>query len=212
MKKIISFISLAVLMLVMVGCCKTTTKEEKYTVKFITNTTDTIADQIVTKGEKVTKPADPVKEGYTFYGWYIDDEKWVFSGYTVTSDITLTAFFWKEPVYVTDIDGSNTEGYVKCSPQEAKEKECEGYITIKNYKKGMKIPLDFRPIPGNADEKKLKYEVATNSQKYCEITPNPDGTATLTIKEQQSLTIYIRAQDSQGFYITIKINVDNPDW
>ena len=58
----------------------------------------------------------------TFYGWYIDDEKWVFSGYTVTSDITLTAFFWKEPVYVTDIDGSNTEGYVKCSPQEAKEK------------------------------------------------------------------------------------------
>ena len=33
MKKIISFISLAVLMLVMVGCGKTTPKEEKYTVK-----------------------------------------------------------------------------------------------------------------------------------------------------------------------------------
>ena len=117
-----------------------------------------------------------------------------------------------EKVYVTDIDGSNTEGYVKCSPQEAKEKECEGYITIKNYKKGMKIPLDFRPIPGNADEKKLKYEAATNSQKYCEITPNPDGTATLTIKEQQDLKIYIRAQDSQGCYITIRINIENSDW
>ena len=72
------------------------TKEEtKYTVKFVTNTTDTIADQIVTKGEKVTKPADPVKEGYIFDGWYIDDEKWVFSGYTITSDITLTARFIK---------------------------------------------------------------------------------------------------------------------
>lgn len=117
-----------------------------------------------------------------------------------------------ENVYVTDIDGSNTEGYVKCSPQEAEKMGCTGYITINEYKKDMKIPLDFRPIPGNADEKKLKYEAATNSQNYCEITPNSDGTATLTIKEQQSLTIYIRAQDSQGFYITIKINVDNPDW
>lgn len=117
-----------------------------------------------------------------------------------------------EKVYVTDIDGSNTEGYVKYSSQEAKEKGFEGYITIKNYKKGMKIPLDFRPIPGNADEKKLKYEVATNSQKYCEITPNPDGTVILTIKEQQTLTIYIRAQDSNGFYITIKINIENSDW
>ena len=72
------------------------TKEEtKYIVKFVTNTTDTIADQIVTKGEKVTKPTDPVKEGYIFDGWYIDDEKWVFSGYTITSDITLTARFIK---------------------------------------------------------------------------------------------------------------------
>lgn len=117
-----------------------------------------------------------------------------------------------QKVYVTDIDGSNTEGYVKYSPQEADEKGCTGYITINEYKKDMKIPLDFRPIPGNADEKKLKYEVATNSQKYCEITPNPDGTATLTIKEQQTLTIYIRAQDSQGCYITIRINMNNPDW
>ena len=95
MKKIISFISLAVLMLVMVGCGKTTPKKEKYTVKFITNTDLKIADQIVTSGGKVTKPTDPVKEGYIFDGWYIDDEKWVFIGYTVTSDITLTARFIK---------------------------------------------------------------------------------------------------------------------
>ena len=117
-----------------------------------------------------------------------------------------------EKVYVTDIDGSNTEGYVKYSPQEANKKGCTGYITINEYKKDMKIPLDFRPIPGNADEKKLKYEAATNSQNYCEITPNPDGTATLTIKEQQDLKIYIRAQDSQGCYITIRITIENSDW
>ena len=86
------------------------TKEEtKYTVKFVTNTTDTIADQIVTKGEKVTKPTDPVKEGYIFDGWYIDDEKWVFSGYTITSDITLTARFIKKEVESFSLNNSIKE-------------------------------------------------------------------------------------------------------
>ncbi len=86
------------------------TKEEtKYIVKFVTNTTDTIADQIVTKGEKVTKPTDPVKDGYIFDGWYIDDEKWVFSGYTITSDITLTARFIKKEVESFSLNNSIKE-------------------------------------------------------------------------------------------------------
>jgi uncharacterized repeat protein (TIGR02543 family) len=41
---------------------------------------------------KARRPDNPVKIGYTFDGWYTeDDEKWIFSGYLVTEDITLIA-------------------------------------------------------------------------------------------------------------------------
>ena len=48
----------------------------------------------VKNGEKVTQPTNPTRTGYTFDGWYggvYGDEKWVFIGYTVTENITLTA-------------------------------------------------------------------------------------------------------------------------
>ena len=40
---------------------------------------------------KVVKPETPIKAGYNFDGWYCGDEKWAFSGYIVTEDITLVA-------------------------------------------------------------------------------------------------------------------------
>ena len=40
---------------------------------------------------KAVKPETPIKAGYNFDGWYCGDEKWAFSGYIVTEDITLVA-------------------------------------------------------------------------------------------------------------------------
>ena len=63
-----------------------------YTVSFDTNGgNEIIAPQSVKRGEKVAKPADPTREGYTFLGWYVGDEKWSFIGYSVTESITITA-------------------------------------------------------------------------------------------------------------------------
>jgi len=45
----------------------------------------------VKKGEKVSAPKDPIREGYTFDGWFVGNEKWSFIGYTITNDITITA-------------------------------------------------------------------------------------------------------------------------
>ncbi len=39
----------------------------------------------------VEKPITPVREGYTFLGWYVSDEAWSFAGHVVAKDITLTA-------------------------------------------------------------------------------------------------------------------------
>ncbi len=62
----------------------------KYTVTFNTSGGNTISNQIVTKDETATKPADPTKNGYVFLGWFINNEEFNFTT-PVTADITLTA-------------------------------------------------------------------------------------------------------------------------
>ena len=48
----------------------------------------------VRKGNKINKPNDPVMDGYTFKGWYLNDEEYDFSK-EVNGDIMLTAK-WEE--------------------------------------------------------------------------------------------------------------------
>jgi len=47
---------------------------ETFVVKFETDGGTTISNQIVEKGNKVEKPTDPTKDGYTFKGWILNDE------------------------------------------------------------------------------------------------------------------------------------------
>ncbi len=61
------------------------------TVTFDTDGGTPLIDEIVIdKGSKVTKPADPVKDGYTFEGWYYNNKKHNFND-VIDEDITLTA-------------------------------------------------------------------------------------------------------------------------
>ncbi|MFR7590840.1 MAG: InlB B-repeat-containing protein [Longibaculum sp.] len=65
----------------------------KYTVDFNTDGGTDIGSQTVEHGETVTKPTDPVKEGFRFIDWYIDE--WLTSVFdfttSITEDITLYA-------------------------------------------------------------------------------------------------------------------------
>ena len=67
--------------------------EEKtyHTVSFDSKCGTEIISVLVEHGEKVSKPADPTKPGFTFEGWTYLGEPWVFYGYVVTEDITLEA-------------------------------------------------------------------------------------------------------------------------
>ena len=65
----------------------------RYTVKFDTNGGSSVSSATVTKNAKVAEPKTPEKEGYTFNGWYIDEElteKYDFES-KVTKNFTLYA-------------------------------------------------------------------------------------------------------------------------
>lgn len=60
-----------------------------YDVIFDSKAGTSIAAQRVKKGEKAEKPEDPILDGYTFIGWYLNDELYDFDS-PVLNKITLT--------------------------------------------------------------------------------------------------------------------------
>ncbi len=79
--------------------------EEKVTVTFSNDGTTSVE---IDKGSKITKPADPVKTGYRFIGWFNGENQFDFNS-NVESNITLTARFEINTYTVTfDTAGGST--------------------------------------------------------------------------------------------------------
>ena len=73
-------------------------EDVKYTVTFNSNGGSAVTALEIVEGNKITKPTNPTKEGYTFVGWYKDSaltQAWNFDTDTVTTNLTLYAK-WKE--------------------------------------------------------------------------------------------------------------------
>lgn len=80
---------------------------ETFIVKFETDGGTTISNQIIEKGNKVAKPIDPVKDGYTFKGWTLNDVIYDFDK-VVEENIELKAKW--EKVKETNNNSTNNGG------------------------------------------------------------------------------------------------------
>ena len=80
-------------------------KQVELRVDFVTDGGSTVASQHIAYGDKVSRPADPVKEGHEFTGWYSDaslQEPFDFST-SVKDSMTLYAG-WKADAYTVTFD------------------------------------------------------------------------------------------------------------
>jgi len=94
---------------------------EKVTVNFEDNNGSKLNSIVIVKGEKITKPTDPIKEGYVFVGWLFNNNAFNFDT-QITSDITLVAT-WKELEKDTFTVTFNTNGGSNISTQTIKKDE-----------------------------------------------------------------------------------------
>ncbi len=90
-----------------------TYRMKRYTVDFVTNGGGGIACQTVEHGQKVTKPAEPIKNGNKFTGWYRGadcNNLWNFDSDTVTGSVTLYAG-WEAETYAISyvLDGGENK-------------------------------------------------------------------------------------------------------
>ena len=91
MKKLVSLLFLTICVLLLSGCFLLPNEGKTYHVVTFDADGDTTS-QRVEDGKKVEKIEDPIKEGYEFSGWYLEDSLYDFSK-AVRKDITLVAKF-----------------------------------------------------------------------------------------------------------------------
>ena len=80
--------------------------KEVYTVTFNTDGGSNVSSQKVAEGNKVTKPSNPSKAGYTFAGWTLNGNSYNFNT-TVTKNITLVATWTKNYTVTFNTDGGS---------------------------------------------------------------------------------------------------------
>jgi len=87
----------------------------KYVVSFLSSGGSSVSSQSITAGGKASKPATPTKSGYTFLGWYTEDQKEYDFNTKVNESIKLRALWAPQIKYSMDKSGkwifvNNPEG------------------------------------------------------------------------------------------------------
>lgn len=100
-KKVLGIILASVVLLaVIIAGAISLLSKPTYKIIFNTNGGTTIKIKEVKAGDKIDKPVNPTKEGYTFDNWYLEDELFDFDT-KIMKDITLEAKWIKKIVKYT---------------------------------------------------------------------------------------------------------------
>src|SRR5690554_3691015 len=86
-----------------------------YTVTFDSDGGSDVEAQVIAFGENANKPEDPIREGYSFIGWYLNEVEYDFSK-PIDSDIKLVAKWEEEKVTVTEPSTPGTTPTPKPTP------------------------------------------------------------------------------------------------
>lgn len=100
-----SNIIIALLLVLMLGVCLVACGEPtNFTITFDTHGGSEIAPIVIENGGALTLPEDPIKEGYLFGGWYLDEEflNEFLETQTLTDNVTLHAKWSCDHTPVTD--------------------------------------------------------------------------------------------------------------
>ena len=187
-----------------------------YTVAFDTSGGSAVDPVTVDAGSTVTKPADPMKSGHNFGGWYKDSTlqtPWNFANGTVTADMTLYAKWTANPPAPSYDDSDPT--YAVSAP--AAE---NGSVTVspRNASAGSTVTITVKPDSGyvletisatdrNGNDLKLTDR---GNGKYTFTMPGSRVEVKVTFMEDNSvLNFFYDVPNGAYYYDAVKWAVDN---
>ena len=173
------------------------------TVTFDSNGGGEVESQTIQQGQQVQRPADPVKEGYTFIGWYdkndLDNKyynmpEWNFR-YSVTKDMVLVAQ-WMEPMPIS------TEP-ITYLDKDGKQQTCTKYtvlesVTINDFfnsdDKWYDLPAGWYVVKGNVT---FTPRLDTHGAVNLILTDGSHLTTEwgINVKEGDTFTVYAQSTD-----------------
>lgn len=149
---------------------------QTYTVTFETSGGRAVDPVTVDAGSTVTKPADPMKSGHNFGGWYKDSTlqtPWNFANDTVTEDTTLYAKWTANPPAPSYDDSDPT--YTVSAPTAENGKIA---VSPKNASAGSTVTITVKPDSGYVLE---TISVTDKNGNDLKLTDKGNGKYTFTM-------------------------------
>lgn len=189
---------------------------QTYTVAFDTNGGSAAVDVTVAHGDKLTKPADPMKSGHNFGGWYKDSTlqtPWSFANDSVTEDTTLYAKWTANPPAPSYDDPDPT--YAVSAPTTENGKIA---VSPKNASAGSTVTITVKPDSGyvletisvtdkNGNDLKLTDK---GGGKYTFTMPTSKVAIKVTFMEDNSvLNFFYDVPNDAYYYEAVKWAAEN---